>query len=108
MKIQTRMWACLALISLLCISASSETTQRERNAKNTSASKIRTYYLCAEEIDWDYTPDGKDMMMGMDFDGYSKAFTEHSEKRIGHTYRKAVFYEYTDATFTTRKARPPE
>jgi hypothetical protein len=48
------------------------------------------------------------MMMAMDFAGYSKAFTEHSEKRIGHTYRKAVFFEYTDGTFTTKKQCPQE
>jgi len=48
------------------------------------------------------------MMMGTDFDGYSKVFTEHTEKRIGHTYRKAVFHEYRDATFTTPKPRPAE
>jgi hypothetical protein len=101
-------WIVACLGPVLCLSAYPEGSQHQRADQNTSAPKIRTYYLCAEEIDWDYTPDGKDMMMAMDFAGYSKAFTEHSEKRIGHTYRKAVFFEYTDGTFTTKKQCPQE
>jgi hypothetical protein len=27
--------------------------------------KIRTYFIAVDEIDWDYTPTGKDQMMGM-------------------------------------------
>jgi FtsP/CotA-like multicopper oxidase with cupredoxin domain len=71
-----------------------------------SAPHVRTYYIAAEEIDWDYTPDGNDAMMNSDFTGYSKVFTEHRADRIGRTYRKAVFHEYTDDTFQTLKPRP--
>jgi manganese oxidase len=108
---KTQRWGtfCILLLCLSCINIYSQTDHHpQKTANKASAPKVRTYYLSAEEIDWDYTPDGKDVMMGMDFDGYGKAFTEHNEKRIGHTYRKALFYEYTDATFTTRKPRPPE
>jgi manganese oxidase len=103
MKTQLCLAACLLLVAPLCLNASSQ-----RLDKKLPSPKVRTYYLCAEEIDWDYTPDGLDVMMGHDFDGYGKAFTEHSAKRIGRTYRKAVFHEYTDATFSTMKPRPPE
>jgi FtsP/CotA-like multicopper oxidase with cupredoxin domain len=105
---KTQVWLIACLVLVFCLNAYPEATQHRRADKNTSGPKIRSYYLCAEEIEWNYTPDGKDMMMGMDFSGYSKAFTEHGEKRIGHTYRKAVFFEYTDGTFTTKKQRPPE
>ena len=97
--------ACLAVVALLCTNGYSEPTKHQGR---TSATKMRTYYLSAEEVDWDYTPDGIDVMMGKDFDGYGKAFTEHTANRIGRTYRKAVFYEYTDATFSTKKPRPPD
>ncbi len=102
----------LAGLLLSCVFFSTALAQTEQKlpvgARTKSVSHVRTYFLCAEEIDWDYTPDGKDMMMGTDFEGYSKVFTEHTEKRIGHTYRKAVFREYTDATFTTPKPRPAD
>ena len=95
--------ACLAVAALLCTNGYSQPTKHQ--GRTTSATKVRTYYLCAEEVDWDYTPDGIDVMMGRDFDGYGKAFTEHTANRIGRTYRKAVFHEYTDATFSTKKPR---
>ncbi len=68
----------------------------------------RTYYIAAEEIEWDYTPEGKDMMMSADFDPYERIFTAPAADRIGSKYRKAVFREYTDDTFRTLKPRPPE
>ena len=77
---------------------------RPRN--NTSPAHVRTYYVAAEDVDWDYAPQGRDMMMKANFSGYSKAFTEHSATRIGTKYRKAVFHEYTDGTFSTQKPRP--
>jgi FtsP/CotA-like multicopper oxidase with cupredoxin domain len=69
---------------------------------------IHTYYVAADEIDWNYTPLGIDPMMAMDFTGYSKVFTERGPHRIGSTYRKAVYREYTDDTFAKLKPRPAE
>lgn len=98
---------CLAVLALLSANSYSQVKHQSR-IKTPPVSKVRMYYLCAEEVEWDYTPDGRDVMMGKDFEGYGKIFTEHSASRIGHTYRKAVFHEYTDETFTTQKPRPPE
>jgi len=77
-------------------------------ADTTPPGKTRTYYIAAEEIEWDYVPDGKDMMMTAAFDTYAKVFTAPAADRIGCTYRKAIFREYTDDTFRTLKPRPPE
>ena len=73
-----------------------------------SPGKMRTYYIAADEVDWDYAPGGVNKMMGMKFDGYSKVFTERGPHRIGTVYRKAIYREYTDETFTHLKARSPE
>ena len=70
--------------------------------------KIRTYYLAAVETNWDYAPSGMNMMTGTDFQGETKIWTEHTKDRIGKIYRKAVFREYTDDTYTTEKKRPKE
>ena len=107
MKAQKHLLTGLLLSCALCSTALAGAEGKSQAiASPKSAPHVRTYYLCAEEIDWDYTPDGKDMMMQTDFGGYSRVFTEHTEKRIGHTYRKAVFHEYTDASFNTLKPRP--
>jgi FtsP/CotA-like multicopper oxidase with cupredoxin domain len=69
---------------------------------------VRTYYVAAEETEWDYAPRGIDIMTGKPFEGTSAAYTQPGPDRIGHVYRKAIYREYTDGTFTTPKPRPPQ
>jgi FtsP/CotA-like multicopper oxidase with cupredoxin domain len=70
--------------------------------------QIRQYYIAADEIDWDYMPTGKDQMMGMAPMGYAKFYATRGPHLIGHVYRKAIYREYTDATFTHLKPRPAD
>jgi manganese oxidase len=77
-------------------------------AQVNSGGKVHTYFVAAEEVDWNYTPLGVDQMMGMPFMDYAKLYIERGPHRIGSTYRKAVYREYTDETFTTLKPRPAE
>lgn len=71
-----------------------------------TAKKTNTYFVAADEVDWNYTPSGIDQMMGMEFMGYAKIVTERGPHRIGTTYKKALYREYTDDTFTKVKPRP--
>ncbi|MGZ4832318.1 MAG: multicopper oxidase domain-containing protein [Terriglobales bacterium] len=100
------MAACLLplLAGTLCVAA--QHPAKRAQAEPASAPHVRTYYIAAEEVPWDYAPKKIDVMMNQKFDGYSKAFTEHADNRIGCTYKKAVFHEYTDGSFTTLKPRP--
>ncbi|PRD23538.1 UNVERIFIED_CONTAM: Ceruloplasmin [Trichonephila clavipes] len=41
-------------------------------------------------------------------DKYSAPYFEKGPHRIGGVYRKAVYREYTDATFTVQKQRGPD
>jgi manganese oxidase len=70
--------------------------------------KARVYYVAVDEINWDYAPLGIDKLTGKPFDHMSMMYIEQGKNRIGRTYRKAVYHEYTDATFTTLKPRAPE
>ncbi|HEX3353710.1 MAG TPA: multicopper oxidase domain-containing protein [Terriglobales bacterium] len=70
--------------------------------------KTRTYYVAADEIDWDYAPAGRDEAMGQPFDEVAKGYTEAGPHRIGRVYKKAIYREYTDATFSKLKVRPPD
>ena len=74
----------------------------------TQTAKVRTYYIAADEVEWDYAPGGVNKMMGMKFDGYSKVFVERGPHRIGSIYRKALYREYTDESFAHLKPRPAE
>src|ERR1039458_10665037 len=73
-----------------------------------SESRVRTYYVAADEVEWDYTPSGMDKMMGMKFEGWGEMFTKSGPHAIGRIYRKAVYREYTDASFSKLKPRSPE
>jgi len=45
-------------------------------AQSESAGKTRTYYVAADEVNWDYAPSGRDEAMGMPFDEIAKLYTE--------------------------------
>jgi FtsP/CotA-like multicopper oxidase with cupredoxin domain len=70
--------------------------------------KVRTYYVAADEVDWDYAPSGINQITGQPFEGIAKSYTERGPHLIGKVYRKAIYHEYTDATFTKIKPRPAE
>ena len=73
-----------------------------------SAPTTHTYYIAADEVEWDYAPGGVNQITGQPF-GEAEAFwVESGPHRIGKVYKKALFREYTDETFTTLKPRPPE
>lgn len=69
-----------------------------------SSSKVRIYYIAADEVSWDYTPNGR----GLTGTPHSEGSDEDASGATHRVYRKAIFREYTDATFKTLKPRPPE
>jgi FtsP/CotA-like multicopper oxidase with cupredoxin domain len=71
-----------------------------------SPGATRTYYIAADEVDWNYAPADHDHMTGKPYDERARYYTEKGPERVGPIYRKAVYREYTDASFTTLKPRP--
>lgn len=69
------------------------------------AGTVRTYYIAADEVDWNYAPADHDHMTGKPYEEKARYYTEKGPDRIGPIYRKAVYHEYTDATFTRVKPR---
>lgn len=72
------------------------------------APTTHTYYVAADEVVWDYAPTGMDKMTNAPFDEIGRMFMESGPRAIGREYKKALYREYTDDTFTTLKPRPPE
>ncbi|MGH9364860.1 MAG: multicopper oxidase domain-containing protein [Thermoanaerobaculia bacterium] len=68
----------------------------------------RTYYVAAEEVEWDYAPSGMNRITGRPFEGDATDWVVRSPTRLGSKYEKSVFREYTDGTFATAKPRPSE
>ncbi|CAD7698221.1 unnamed protein product [Ostreobium quekettii] len=69
---------------------------------------VRTYFISADEVDWDYTPFGYDGCTGEPFDEDQLVFTETTETTLGSKYKKAVFNAYTDDTFTELLPKDPQ
>lgn len=67
-----------------------------------------TYYVAADEVQWDYAPTGKNQIMGRVFNEDENVFVANADDRIGKVYIKSIYREYTDATFKTLKPRKSE
>jgi manganese oxidase len=61
---------------------------------------VRVYYIAADEVMWNYAPRGRNLTgtPGPEQEGLQKSTA----------FRKAVYHEYTDASFSTLKPRRPE
>jgi hephaestin len=57
---------------------------------------------------WDYAPLGFDGCSGNPWSEDQLTFVKTTNETLGSQYKKAVFREYTDSTFKTRKPHPPE
>ncbi|XP_037698864.1 ceruloplasmin [Choloepus didactylus] len=72
---------------------------------------VRHYYIAAEEIIWNYAPSGTDIFTKENLttpESESAVFFEQGATRIGGSYKKLVYREYTDASFTHQKERGPK
>lgn len=90
-----RILVAVFLLGLLAFAGAPETA-----SQLPPASPVRTYYIAADEVMWDYVPHGRNLS------GMPIAENEGPPRQM--TFRKAIYREYTDATFTQLKPRPPQ
>ena len=69
---------------------------------------VRTYYIAADPVVWNYTPDGTNRITGKPFGEEESIWTVRGKYTIGTEYKKALYRAYTDDTFTKLKERPAE
>lgn len=67
-----------------------------------------TYYVAADEVEWDYAPTGENRITREPFGELENRFVQSGPDRIGKVYKKSLYREYTDESFRTLKPRPPE
>jgi len=67
---------------------------------------VRTYYIAADDVLWDYAPHDKNDITGAAFTPEEDVFTKQGPNRIGHKYWKSLYRGYTDATFSQKIVRP--
>ncbi|XP_068571995.1 ferroxidase HEPHL1 [Cebidichthys violaceus] len=71
-------------------------------------SRERVYYVGIIEDYWDYAPSGKNLLngQGVENDEYASVFLKRGPHRIGSVYKKAMFRQYTDATYSRLVPQP--
>jgi len=83
--------ACLVSVATLTQLSATPATPRPMQDSPAAGGRERTYFIAAEETEWDYAPLGIDMMTGEPFAGTAVAYTQPGPTQIGHVYRKAVY-----------------
>lgn len=67
-----------------------------------------TYYIAADEVDWDFAPARTNLITGKAFGATENVFVKPGGGFVGSVYKKALYREYTDSTFRTLKPRTDE
>ena len=113
-------WRALTMVGIVGLAACGSPATGSEHAGHTQANqaglaagaalscpgKLRTYFIAADEVHWDYAPSGMNLITGQPFDDVANVFTAAGPDRVGHVYLKSEYREYTDATFTHLKLRP--
>ncbi|KAM9436317.1 ferroxidase HEPHL1-like isoform 2-T2 [Clarias gariepinus] len=68
----------------------------------------RKYYIGIHEVEWNYAPSGRNLITGLQIkqDEHASIFLENGPTQIGSVYKKAVYKQYTNETFTTEIPKP--
>lgn len=94
--IRTKIFHALTLfLSLAVLPPSSGTL-----AENPPKSRVHIYYIAADDVMWNFAPAGRNLT--------GTPGPENESGFTSTTYRKAMYHEYTDATFTTLRPRTAE
>ena len=103
--------AVLALLAGLALPARPGTVAARPAVKPggapAAAGATRTYYIAADEVDWDYAPAGVNHVPAAPFGETENVFVERGPDRIGSVYRKSLYREYSDESFSTRRPADP-
>ena len=82
---------CTTAVLLISVALVCPARSGAQAAPVASGGKIRTYYIAADEVEWNYAPTGRDEAMGQPFDALQKGFTESGPHQIGSVYKKAIY-----------------
>ncbi|XP_043114841.1 hephaestin-like protein 1a [Puntigrus tetrazona] len=68
----------------------------------------RTYYMAIREEDWDYAPSGRNLInnRSVEQDEHASGFLSSGSTRIGSVYKKALYRQYTDESYSSEVPKP--
>ena len=68
---------------------------------------VRRYYISADEVVWDYAPDGRNDITGEPFDDVANTYVKNGRGRIGSRYLKCLLAATTMRRLRALLARSP-
>ena len=69
------------------------------------AAADRVYYIAADPVVWDYVSTGKNLISGEEFTEHELTLVRAGKYNFGSKFKKALYREYTDASFSELKPR---
>jgi FtsP/CotA-like multicopper oxidase with cupredoxin domain len=92
-----------------CLNSMNGVLPNPRSSDFTFSGQIRRYYIAAEQVEWDYIPSRWDNVLGVPIDVSPRAYLAGytAEGSLGLRWQKALYREYTDASFTKLSTQPP-
>lgn len=72
-----------------------------------ASARVRTYFIAADEVDWNYAPAGN-VLADMQCCADAATWLSRGPGELPPVFRKAIFREYDDSTFSRLKPRPAE
>jgi FtsP/CotA-like multicopper oxidase with cupredoxin domain len=101
--------ASIVTFSVACVfAAACGGTSPETAMAADGPGQTRTYYIAADELEWDYAPTGTNLSEGRAFNEIERPWMEPGPHVTGRKAKKALYREYTDNTFKTLKPRSAE
>jgi FtsP/CotA-like multicopper oxidase with cupredoxin domain len=64
--------------------------------------RVRTYYIAADQVPWNYAPRRRNMVTGRRFGPLEDTYVRRGPARIGSTYLKSLYRQYRDGSFRRR------
>lgn len=91
----------MAVVIILCFLTMTRAEEPRAEAPQATRARAHIYFIAADEVDWNYVPRGRNLTGSPEGENEGQTIKKT-------TYRKAIYREYTDASFSTLKLRPPE
>uniref|UniRef100_A0A8C0THE6 Ceruloplasmin n=3 Tax=Canis lupus TaxID=9612 RepID=A0A8C0THE6_CANLF len=68
----------------------------------------RVYYLGIQDVQWNYAPKGRNVIMDkpLDNDTVASSFLKSDKNRIGSNYKKTIYKEYRDGSYMDEMVQP--
>ena len=85
-----RRLAFMGMIAGWSLSITSGQTRAAAKVAPKATGATHTYYIAADEVDWNYAPADMDHMTGKPYDQRARLFIENDAGHIGRIFKKAV------------------